>query len=343
MSNFSCPIVEIKGFGKHPNADTLSITNVLGNTVVFRTGEFSTGDKAVYIPEESLLPNSPLFSFIWSKRTEEGKSIEDSHRVVWAKRLRGIFSLGLLIKLTDEMKDLPVGTDVTNLLGITKWEQPEKAVLGGDNAPQQGWMIKFTEIENIRRYNSKFIVGEPVVATEKVHGSNARYAWHDGQSGMEFYIGSHTNIKCDDDHNVWSKVARHLHLADKLKPYPEMIFFGEVYGTVQKGYAYALKTADFILFDIFDLKNRRYLNWGEVFYIAHVIGLKTVPVLYEGPWVSLEHIQQFSDGPTVVGHCQHNREGCVVRTVPERFDDHIGRMCLKSIGEEYLLKKQKNA
>jgi hypothetical protein len=32
MSNFSCPVVQIKGHGKHKNADSLRITQVLGST-----------------------------------------------------------------------------------------------------------------------------------------------------------------------------------------------------------------------------------------------------------------------------------------------------------------------
>lgn len=343
MSEFRCPIVEIKGFGKHPNADNLSITSIDGGAVIFKTGDFQVGDRAVYIPEEALLPNSADFEFVWANRIKEGKKVEDRHRVVWARRLRNIFSLGLFIKPTEVMKDLPLGTDVATILGITKWEQPEPANTGGDNRPQQGWLIKFTEIENIRRYHQHFIVGETVIATEKVHGSNARYAWHDGQQGMEFYIGSHTNVKCDDDHNVWSKVSRRLDLPTKLKKFPEMIFFGEVYGTVQKGYDYGLKNADFILFDIYNIKEHKYLDWDQLMIIANDIGLKIVPTIYSGPWVSLEHIQQFADGPTIVGDGKHNREGCVVRTFPERYDQHIGRMCLKSIGEEYLLKKKNHA
>lgn len=336
MSTFSCPIVQIGKIGKLPNSDFLSITHIEGHTVILKTGDFQPGDKAVYIPEESLVPNTSQFEFLWSRRTAEGKPIEERHRVVWAKRLRGIFSMGLLIPITDAMKDMPVGTDVANLLGITKYEQPEPACTGGDNRPQQGWLVKFTEIESIRRYSKHFIDGEQVVATEKVHGSNARYAWHNG----EFYIGSHTNVKADDDHNVWSKVSRRLNLPDRLKKYPEMIFFGEVYGTVQRGYEYDLKYADFILFDVFDLNERKYVDWDDLVNISIFTGLKLVPCLYEGPWISLEHMQQFSDGKTIVGNGAHNREGCVIRCSPERYDNHIGRMCLKFVGETYLLSKK---
>jgi hypothetical protein len=42
-------VIELKGFGPHPNADTLSITSIEGRPVIFKTGDFNKGDKVVYI------------------------------------------------------------------------------------------------------------------------------------------------------------------------------------------------------------------------------------------------------------------------------------------------------
>ena len=58
MSQFSCPLIQIGKVGKHPNADTLSITTVDGGPVIFRTGDFAPGDYAVYIPVDAVVPES---------------------------------------------------------------------------------------------------------------------------------------------------------------------------------------------------------------------------------------------------------------------------------------------
>jgi RNA ligase (TIGR02306 family) len=172
-----------------------------------------------------------------------------------------------------------------------------------------------------------------------VHGSNARYVFHDGN----LYIGSHNNIKRKDGKNVWHKVAERLNFDEKLRAYPNKIFFGEVYGTVQKGFGYNLKENTFILFDIFDLKQNKYLDWPEVVAIGEELGLKMVPVIYQGPWVSVEHLEPMAEGTTIVGDGKHIREGIVVRTYPERWDNNIGRVSLKLVGQQYLLQKKNHA
>ena len=45
MSEFKVEVVKIRKIEKHPNADTLSITNIHGGyPVVFRTEDFNEGD-----------------------------------------------------------------------------------------------------------------------------------------------------------------------------------------------------------------------------------------------------------------------------------------------------------
>lgn len=339
MTQIRCPIVEIKGWRKHPEADTLAVTGVCNECVIFKIGEFDKGSRAVFIPEEAVLPNIPLFEFVWKQRLLEGKPIREIDRVVKARRLRGIFSCGLIIPVPSEFAHLDPATDIASQLGITKYEQPEAVCMGGDNAQQQGWLVKFTDIENVRRYDTVLIPGEEVIITEKIHGSNARYCFHSGRES--FFIGSHTNVKRDDHKNVWSVVANKIGMEGKCQLYPDLIFFGETYGTVQKGYDYGLKEAAFVLFDIYNINEHKYLEWDQVIEIAKKLNLTIVPLLYRGPWVDIAHAAQFADGPTVLGLGKHNREGCVIRTVPERWNDNCGRTVLKLIGQEYLLGKYK--
>jgi hypothetical protein len=188
MSTFLCPVVEIGKTAKHPNADQLGVTHVFGNCVVFRLGDFKEGDNAVFLPEESLLPEVPRWEFLWANRVKEGKPIRETDRVIKAKKLRGIFSCGMVIPIPaldvggdgGSVVVAEVGQDLAAALGITKYEQPEKAGTGGDNEPSPSWMRRYTDIENARgplyrekeNSPSRFDVleGKNVVMTEKLHG-----------------------------------------------------------------------------------------------------------------------------------------------------------------------------
>jgi RNA ligase (TIGR02306 family) len=343
VSTFVCPIVEVGKIGKHPNADLLSISQLGHYPVIMKTGDFQPGDRAIYIPEEALLPIVPMFEFIWTKRLPDGtieveQNPPERHRVIWAKKLRGIFSMGLLIPIPDHLKHLSVGTDVQKELGIEKYEKPEPPCLGGDNDPTPGWFVKYTEIENLRRYDNILTLGEEVVLTEKIHGANSRYCYRDGK----LYIGSHANTKKNDGVTDWNIVAQKLNLEERLKQHPDLIFFGEVYGRVQKGFPYDIRCGDcsFILFDIYDLDNRKYLDHSDFVEVANKVGLKMVPVLYQGPWLGIEQHEVTAEGMNMITG-KHIREGFVVKPVQERWHPEIGRVILKLVGQEYLLTKHK--
>lgn len=71
MSQFSVPVVVIGPVEKHPNADTLSITQVEGCPVIFQTVNFKEGDYAIYVPVDAVVPvDGDAFGFL---KTKEGQ------------------------------------------------------------------------------------------------------------------------------------------------------------------------------------------------------------------------------------------------------------------------------
>lgn len=119
MTEFKVEVVRVGQLEKHPNADSLSITRVHGGyPVIVRTEDWKTGDLGVYVPVDALVPtDAPEFAFLGT-----------SNRIK-AKRLRGVFSMGLLVPARPYMQE---GEDVQNLLGVEKYippserEQPER-------------------------------------------------------------------------------------------------------------------------------------------------------------------------------------------------------------------------
>lgn len=322
MSEFHVVVVEIKGFGKHPNADNLSITNVLGGyPVIFKTGQFQVGDKAVYIPVDAICPTTdPRFAFLG-----------ENNRIK-ARRLRGIFSMGLLVEANPEWE---VGQNVQNELGITKWEPVDPITLGGENERDPGFLPVYTDIEGLRKYSHVLTDGEEVVLTEKIHGANSRFVWRDDR----LWVGSHKCIKKPSDINMWWKLANRIKLAEKLSKFPGVAIYGEAYGQVQDlRYGCGQGEVNLVLFDAMDTKSFKYLDYDDLLALAKELELPTVPEVYRGPWHDTPETRALAEGKSIL-YPGNIREGFVVRPIKERFDSYIGRVVLKLVGEGYLTRK----
>lgn len=320
MSEFHVQVVRLGKVGNHPNADSLDITQVLGTyPCIVRRGQFKEGDLAVYIPIDAICPNTPQFEFL-----------KDSRRIK-AKRLRGIFSMGLLVPAPEGTVE---GQDVRTLLGILKYEPelPKEYTMGTASLPPCSWLPEYTDIEAWRRNPNVLQDGEMVVLTEKVHGANGRWVFHDG----ELYVGSHHQIKKYDATNMWWKIADQYQLADKLAKHPDVILYGEVYGNVQDLKYDNPKGIALRLFDARDANTHLFLDYDKFLDLANDLGLPTVPELYHGPWS--KDLLAMAEGPSTVPGANHVREGFVVRPVIERYT-HMGRVILKHVGEGYLLRK----
>lgn len=327
MSEWRVEVVRLGPIEKHPNADTLSITTVLGGyPVILHTGSFQEGDLAVYVPVESIVPaDDQRWSFL------------DGHWRIRAKRLRGIFSMGLL---TEADPSWEVGLTVHEELRITKYEPPEPLQMGGENEKDPGFLPTYTDIEGLRRWPDVLQVGEEVVITEKIHGANGRWLWHQDR----LWAGSHHGIKRRNEDNLWWKAAARCGLEEKLQRCPGIAFYGEVFGQVQDLKYGAGKNDLFIaMFDAMEVETRRYLDYHEFVDECDLRGLGIVPLLYRGPWD--DGLRSLAEGNTnwYGGHPSpgHVREGFVVKPVRERIDLSIpsSRVILKLIGEGYHLRK----
>jgi len=65
VSTHKCEVVRVGEVLEHDNADNLEIVKVFGYTVVVRKGDFKSGDLAVYIPPDSVVPETSQFDFLF--------------------------------------------------------------------------------------------------------------------------------------------------------------------------------------------------------------------------------------------------------------------------------------
>jgi len=236
---------------------------------------------------------------------------------------------------------------------------------------------RYTDIENFKNYPDVLEEGViEVIYTEKIHGTNFRA----GIVGGQFFVGSHNRshlqhititepklkskrygkfVKrlCDtfpwllktstlvENPFVYWKVANRLDLEAKLRNMckaidgDSVIVYGEIYGKGIQDLTYDEQLPQLAIFDI--SINGNYLNWDDFTCYAHYLGLSSVPIIARGKF-SKEDLKQYTVGnsivPTATGQV---REGCVVRPVEEAWDPNLGRVILKSVNEDYLLRKNR--
>jgi RNA ligase (TIGR02306 family) len=317
MNNFRAEVIRIGKIEKHPNADRLGVTQVFGNPVVVNLDEFSEGDLAVYVPVDSIVPENDLR---WS-------FLKGNNRVRVAK-IRGVLSVGLLTKADPNWV---LGQDVTRELGIKKYEPPEHATMSGDDEPCPFYFPEYPSIKSLSRWPRFFRPGEPVVITEKVRGANARFVYQDGR----LWIGSRKQVKRESPDSAYWKVARKYNLEEKLKRFPGIVLYGEVYGWAQDlRYGHKQGQVSLVIFDAMRLDTRSFLDFQDLMELAAFeLDLNMTPVLWRGPW--REDLKRLAEGPTLLGGW-HMRDGIVIRSEKEHCDDHAGRVIFKLYNEDPL-------
>lgn len=327
MSEFHIEVVKLGPVTAHPNAGSLDITSVHGGyPCIVKRGSFREGDLAVYVPVDALVPvENPAFSFL-----------ETSGMVrIRAKRLRGVFSMGLLIPAPSGAN---VGDDMREVLGIQKWEPAAEcaSTAAADTAPPPTGLTHTPpvyDLEGLRRHPDCFAEGERVIITEKIHGCNGRMVrTHD----VALHIGSRTRWVKEGEDKLWwpamQRFAEHLARCG-------YVLYGEVFGQVQDlTYGHAKTDGlSFRLFDIFDSINGTWFDSDAIAGFAKVYAIPTVPVLYDGPWQGMAHALELAEGKSTLA--DHVREGVVIRSAVESRD-HNGRRVRKLIGQGYLLRKE---
>lgn len=324
-------LVHLGEINPHPGADALDITNVDGRPCIVRRGDWSAGDLAIYIPIDSLVPVSdPRFAFLAPRAGDDGLAR------IRAMRLRGVFSMGLLVRpISGEVTAARHVDDLREYMGIGIYEPPVPT--GGGETERDPGFLPVYDIESARKWADAVLTGgEEVVLTEKIHGANGRFAWHQGR----MWCASRTQFYKPGE-GMWSRVAESIGLAERMtETCPGIAIYGEVYGQVQD-LKYGRQGANLVAFDALDIASRRWLDYDDFCALTERLGLARVPELYRGPWTP--DLVTHAEGGSVLARlngAQHVREGWVLRPVRERFDPALGRVILKLHGEGYLTRKE---
>ncbi|MEU8842466.1 RNA ligase (ATP) [Streptomyces roseus] len=338
---------------EHPNADALELAQVGLYRAVVAKGAYRSGEFALYIPEQAVLPADLIAELGLTGRLAGGSADR-----VKAVRLRGELSQGLVCRPraladVDLARAAAEGVDFAELLGITKWVPPVPTTMNGEveAAPE---LLPWVDIENLQRYPHLFEPGEPVVLTEKLHGTACLATYVvDGRRVLVSSkgFGSKGLALREDERNLyWRAVRGHgvpevaAKLAERLGA-TRIGVFGEVYGTGVQDLAYGTdaRTAatgpGYAVFDV-SAEIDGQVRWLDPRELLHEGELPLVPRLFEGPYDLAAVLELASGRETVSGRSVHLREGVVIRPATERYSPVVGgRAIAKAVSPAYLTRK----
>ena len=370
MSELVVKAIRVDEVAPHPNADRLDIIKVLGWNCVVSKGSLRVGDWVIYFPIDSVLPLE-----LENRIFGDGSKVKLNGKKVKTIKLRGVYSQGLAVPLTKfpEYADSEIDADLTDSLGVKKWEpteaEPKGLSTNGKKASHKElnpYFKKYTDLNHLKSEMWKFTEGEEVVATEKLHGSSGRGSLLPNSSNVwwkwllwklrllpkyEFCYGSR-NVQLQTrwlkpiyhelPSDIYTKAIKQYNLRDKIQPNEAV--YGEILGAgIQKGYAYGHAEGE-ISFHVYDVhKDGRWLDHDELQAWCKERELTPVPTLYRGPF-DLEVLAKLVKGPSTVVDApskQPIREGIVVRPVKERCG-HGGRSVSKFVSEDFLLRNDED-
>lgn len=347
------------------DADLIQAYRVLGWWVVGKRGEYKVGDLAVYLSIDSWVPHdlAPLLSKGKEPREYNGVKGERLRTI----KLRGQISQGLILPLSDVWPDwdekafsenVSDGDDLTEGLGIQKWEAPIPAQLQGQakgTFPTD--ILRKTDQERVQNIFGKIQQRDGLFLTEKYWDEEAQQVKErdvvlpedfqkptyevtmklDGSSMTCFrwqeelrVCSRNLELKINEENADNTFVAMAMQIGGQI---PEGIAVqGELMGPGIQKNREGFKEHRFFVFDIFDIQKQEYLKPSERRAMCEEIGLEHVPVIGTD-WNAPESVAaglELAEGPSI----NHKvREGLVWKC------NEDPSFSFKTISNKFLLKE----
>lgn len=321
-------------------ADKIECVHVLGWQCVANKGQFQVGDHCVYMEVDSFLPVCERFEFLRSNSFRKSEILGEGFRLKTLK-FRGQISQGLVQPLSI----LPEGTyelgdDVTEILGIRKWEVEERVTNSGnvigdfpDGIPKTDELRvqSFPDlIEEFKQVKGYYI-------STKMDGTSVTMYWRDGHFGI---CGRNYEYADDDKCAMW-KYAHEKGIPERVAEnnLPNIAIQGEFCGAgIQKNRLELVKP-EWYVFTMIDLDTHRRLPLAKMQELCKLLELNMVPieeVKESFDYDSVEILLERAKGKYASGM---NKEGIVIRPIEPVYSKTIeGPLSMKVLNNDYLLK-----
>lgn len=330
-----------------------------GWPVVVRRGQFQRGDLVVYAEPDSFIPHELFPTLSKNKEPREYNGVKGER--LKTIRLRGQISQGLVLPVMQTQPGEPLqligkdgcvhaveeGDDVTELLGIQKWEATVPACLAGQvrgNFPS--FLVKTDQerCQNIVREIFEEHKEETYEVSLKLDGSSCTIYARDGDSGV---CSRNLDLKETEGNSFW-KAAREQGVIDALLSYNKetgrnIALQMELCGEGIQGNQEGIQGQKLFLFDVFDIDTQTYMKPGQrLVFLDEVLAelgakLEHTPILdlrfhLTSRFTYLDELLAYADGPSM--NPKVKREGVVFKSYDSAFS-------FKAISNEWLLWKGK--
>ena len=330
-----------------PDADAIECAVVGGWTVVIKKGDFNAGDLAIYCEIDSWIPTelAPFLSKGQEPREYNGVRGERLRTV----RLRGQLSQGLLLPIAtvenwiyidDPRLQVEEGVDVSEYLGIVKYEAPVPAHLAGEVRGLFPTFIPKTDQERVQNLSTEFAQwqadGVNWEVTEKLDGSSMTVYVNAYDRGV---CSRNLNLKDTEGNTLWQVAHRDQILTAIIESGRNIAIQGELIGNGIQGNPYKINGQSFYTFDIYDIDARRHFTpverneFCELYEILHVpVIAYNAEILDTLGIVTIADMLKFAEGKSNL-NAQTEREGVV-------FKAHSLDQSFKAISNRFLLKSK---
>lgn len=325
-------------------ADRVEAIGVLGWTCVAKKGEFGVGDWCVYFEIDSFLPIENHFEFLHGSSYKKSDLLGEGFRLK-TQRFRGQLSQGLALP----MSILPpgnyeLGDNVTELLGVRKWEIEERASSSGTiigNLPDG-----VSKTEEIRIQTEPGLLEEfsglQYCITTKMDGTSVTMYLIDNAFGV---CGHNYEYADDGKCSFWS-YAHNNEVEERFRAAKigEVVVQGEFCAGGIQGNPLKLTKPEWYVFTVSDPKTRRRWSCDEAVALCNELGLQHVPVEETGESFSYSNIDELLERAKGTYESGVVKEGIVVRpAVPVYSPTLSGPLSMKVINNDYLLKKHEKS
>jgi RNA ligase (TIGR02306 family) len=321
-------------------ADRIEVVSVLGWKCVAKKGEFSRGDRCVYFEIDSFLPVDERFEFLRSSSYRKSDLMGEGFRLR-TQKMRGQISQGLVLPLSIlPAGEYATGQNVTEILGVRKWEVEERATDGGTIIGDLPGAIPKTEETRVQAEPGLIdeLAGMPYYITTKLDGTSVTMYRMGGSCG----VCGHNYEYADDGKSSFWKFARDREVFGRLEALgiDDVAIQGEFCGAGIQGNPLRLVTPNWFVFTVVDTKTRRRYGLERTRELCERAGLSMVPVEETGEafaYSSVEELLERAKGSYPNGG---RKEGIVIRPLEPVYSPAIqGALSMKVINNDYLLKK----
>ena len=326
-------------------ADRIELAYVLGWQCVVNKGQFKPMDLAVYFEIDSFIPVRPEFEFLRASSYKNTDIMGEGFRLK-TQKFRGQVSQGLLLPISifpEIPADIELTADVTEILGVRKWEIEERATSGGTvigNLPRSIPHTDETRVQAAPELINEFTGLEYYISTKMDGSSHSISIDEDG-----FHVTGHNYEYKDDGNSDFYKLVNDRGYKEKLEVFmgkeglTSITVQGELCAPGIQQNRLKLKRPEWYVFTV--MENGKRVGLERMLEICSELEFTTVPIEEVGTdlpakYSTVEALLERADGNYPNGG---KKEGIVIRPTEPVFSSNIGaELSMKVVSNRYLLK-----